>query len=100
MSRNEFQIEFTFEGLNYYGLVHAEGSGSARRYRVSLENEEQQSLPEILLLPSPSDLEDWTFECNNGEAATAYYEKELLEGIGGEIEAYINKKKRSGRTDD
>ena len=96
MSRNEFQIEFAYEGVKYYGLVHAEGPASTPRYRVSLENENQEFFLEILLLPAPSDLEDWIFECQDGEDATAYYDMELLEAVGGEIDAHIHKKTGGG----
>ena len=100
MRQNDFQIEFAYDGIVFYGLVHPEGSEFATRYRVSLESENQETYLNVLLLPSSSDLEDWAFECNEGEDATAYYEKELLEEIGEQVEAYLNKKSANSETDD
>jgi hypothetical protein len=91
MPQNDFQIDFIYDGVSYYWLVHPEGPDSAARYRVSLESENQENLLDILLLPSSSNLEDWEFRCGEGEEATAYYDKELLEEIGEQIEAYLNK---------
>jgi hypothetical protein len=91
MRQNDFQIEFAYDGVSYYGLVQPQGPDSDVRYRVSLESENQETLLDVLLLPSSSDLEDWDFQCGDGEEATAYYDKELLEEIGERIEEYLSK---------
>ena len=87
MAESTFQIQFSFGGILYFGLVREEGGG----FNVNLEIENREAYLQILLTPSPSASEDWKFTCGGGEDATLYYDKGLLQEVGERIEAYLNK---------
>lgn len=91
MAKQDFQIEFPYNGVSYYGLVRPQGPEANSGYRVSLESENQESYLDIILTPSASELEDWDFTCGDGEDATNHYDLELLEEIGEQIEEHFNK---------
>ena len=84
----EFQIEFTYQDVAYIGLVKPLEKKGEEWYSVDLESENQETNARIVLKPSASELEDWDFECGDGEVATAYYDKDLLTEIGEAIENY------------
>ena len=90
MKTNEFQIEFTYDEVSYVGLVQPMDNDG---YRVSLESDNQETYLDLLLTPSDSELEDWNFSCGDGEDALEHYDKELLEEIGEQIEAYETRPK-------
>ncbi len=91
MSTNEFQIEFTYGDIPYIGLVNVLPKGKETWYTVNLESENQESYVEITVRPSKSALEDWDFECEDGQDATEFYDKDLLEEVGEAIEKYLLK---------
>ena len=88
MINEPFQIEFTYQDIPYIGLVTPVIKNKKTGYHVDLESENQESNMRITLTPSNSALEDWDFECGEGEAATEYYDKDLLEEVGEAIEKY------------
>lgn len=87
MAESNFQIKFAYDGIMYYGLVREENDG----FFVDLEIEGHEAFLQILLTPSSSALKDWEFTCRNGEEATHYFDKGLLQEISQRIEAYLNK---------
>lgn len=89
MPQTAFEIEFTYAGSPYAGLVRPLSSNPDSGYCVVLESENQELYLEILLLPASSPLEDWDFKCGEGEDASHYYDKELLEEIGEQVEAHL-----------
>jgi hypothetical protein len=88
MINEPFQIEFTYQDISYIGLVTPVIKNKKTGYLVDLESENQESNMRITLTPSNSALEDWDFECGEGEPATEYYDKDLLEEVGEAIEKY------------
>lgn len=89
MPLSEFQIEFLYNDVNYIGLVQPAGHN---RFRVNLENDNQETFMEVVLKPSSSTLEDWDFECGDGEDASQYFELGLLEEVGEQIESHLTGK--------
>jgi len=81
---NEFQINFSYEGSPYTGLVTPVENGDQLSYKINLESENQESFVEIIGKPSESG--DWNFECSNGDNPVDYYDKQLLVEIGEAIE--------------
>ena len=88
MSTTEFQIEFTFDGIAYIGIVSPIAKGQETWYRVNLESENQENYIEIIAKPPASALEDWNFECEPAGNARLHYDKDLLNEIGEAIEKY------------
>jgi hypothetical protein len=91
MSRNDFQIEFTHNGVQYLGFVRAIGVDASAGFSIILECENQQLYLEILGVPCASESEVWEFECGEGEDATHYYDKGLLEEIAREMQLHLNR---------
>lgn len=98
MSSKEFQIEFTYQDIPYIGLVNPLSEGKETWYSVNLESENQESYIEITVKPSSSALEDWDYECKEGEDALEYYEKDLLQEIGEAIEKHNSRGYEPSRT--
>jgi hypothetical protein len=88
MAVKEFQIEFSYQDMPYIGLVNPIQKGKETWYAVNLESENQETYVEIIAKPSVSALEDWDFECKEGESAVDYYDKDLLQEIGEAIEKH------------
>lgn len=89
MKFKEFQIEFTYSGVYYQGLVQPFAAGSDMLYRVNLEDENQETNVEIILRPSTSTLDDWEFECLDGSRAVDSLDKDLLTEAGEQVEAFL-----------
>jgi hypothetical protein len=99
MESQEFQIEFTYQDNGYVGLVTPIRKNKEQWYTIDLESENQESQARITARPSDSELEDWAFECGDGEPATGYYDKDLLQEVGEAIEKYLLRGSDTDRVD-
>ena len=86
MESKVFQIEFTYQQVRYAGLAKPLERANQLWYSVDLESENQESRIQIIGRPATTTAEDWEFTCGEGEAATGYYDRALLEEIGEAIE--------------
>lgn len=89
MPADIFQIEFSYQGTEYVGVVTPAKSGRETAYSVQVESENQESNITIIAKPSQSALEDWDFECEDETDPLDFYDKALLDEIGEAIEAYL-----------
>jgi len=89
MDNADFQIEFTYQNIPYLGIVKPLERNGEVWYAVNLESENQERWVEIVARPSTSALEDWDFQCGDGEGAAEYYDKQLLQEVGEAIERYM-----------
>ncbi|HMI60733.1 MAG TPA: hypothetical protein VK518_07495 [Puia sp.] len=85
----EFEIDFSFQDIEYIGLVTPIDKTTEIWYSIRLESSNQEIHVEIIAKPSPSQLEDWDFTCNDGNEAIHYYDQDLLVEIGEAIEKYL-----------
>jgi len=91
MPETSFQIEFAYNDALYLGSVMPLGTSPASGFSVLLENDNGEFFLEIFLNPSTSPLEEWKYECGVGEKAAHYYDKALLDEIGEQIQANLEK---------
>jgi hypothetical protein len=89
MATDQFQIEFTFQNIPFIGLVAPIEKGGQSWYSIDLESENQESYMRILGRLSNKPTEEWDFTCGDGEPATNYYDKDLLQEIGEAIEKHL-----------
>jgi hypothetical protein len=89
MSSDQFQIEFSYQNLPFIGLVASFQKGRECWYSGELESEIQESHMRILGRLSNPTTDEWDFTCGDGEPATNYYDKKLLQEIGEAIEKHL-----------
>ncbi|MDP4218767.1 MAG: hypothetical protein Q8927_21440 [Bacteroidota bacterium] len=89
MSTDPFQIEFTYQNAPFIGLVTPFERAGECRYSIDLESENQESHLRIQGKLSNHVADVWDFTCGDGEPATNYYDKDLLQEIGEAIEKHL-----------
>lgn len=97
MKEQEFQIEFTHEGIFYRGLVRPFRKDSEVRYAISVEDAGQEKKVDIVLCPTASLLDEWTYELKDGTRADQCYNNDLLEEIGEQVEACLADSGKAGQ---
>ena len=89
MATDQFQIEFTYQNVPFIGLVALVQKAGEFWYSIDLESENQENTMRILGRLSNRPTEEWEFTCGDGEPATNYYDKDLLQEVGEAIEKHL-----------
>jgi hypothetical protein len=82
-----FNIDFTYEGVAFIGLVTADPESGQDYYIVKIESENQESYADIIAIPPDKD-GLWIFKCADKTGPPESYDKSLLSEIGEAIEKH------------
>jgi len=83
-----FEIDFSYDGFPYRGLVTATGDAENKTYVVKVESDNQEFYLDIVARPCDQGKSDWCFKNDLPTQKDLPFDKNFLLEIGEAIEKY------------